>query len=167
MARVHHGSRPAPAARRLCPERDDGDFVRHAIQLSDFATSLASYYDTLADDAFGNFRDLLKAATLHPTMGYWLNMQGNPKGNLATGLHPNENYAREIMQLFSIGLNRHVARRLARAGFAGQPGADLQPGHHHNGFARVFTGWNWHQAAPGQRPAADEFRSGDRIGSTR
>ena len=69
--------------------------------------ALASFYDTLSDNAFGNFRDLLKAATLHPTMGYWLNMQGNQKGNLGTGYHPNENYGREeIMQLFSVGLNR-------------------------------------------------------------
>ena len=39
-------------------------------------------------------------------MGLYLDMRGNAKGDLTTGLHPNENYAREIMQLFSLGLNR-------------------------------------------------------------
>ena len=67
---------------------------------------LADYYDTLLDSAFLNFRTILKQVTLTPAMGIYLDMRGNQKGNLTTGLHPNENYAREIMQLFSLGLNR-------------------------------------------------------------
>ncbi len=116
--------------------------------------SLASYYDTLADNAFGNFRDLLKAATLHPAMGYWLNMQGSQKGNLSTGYHPNENYAREIMQLFSIGLNRLWPDGTSVLDSSG----DLVPTYTQNiitnGFARSFTGWTWHQAlqSSGQLP---------------
>src|SRR5487761_2090741 len=74
--------------------------------LQDHADALAYYYDTLLDHAFGNFRALLEAVTLTPAMGVYLNMQGNDKGNLVTGTHANENYAREINQLFSIGLNR-------------------------------------------------------------
>ena len=115
--------------------------------LSDFATSLASYYDTLLDGAFGNFRDLLKAVTLHPTMGWYLNMQGNPKGSLATGLHPSENYAREIMQLFSIGLNRMWPDGSLVLDSQG----NLVPTYDQDtitGMARVFTGWTWAQAAP-------------------
>ena len=46
---------------------------------------LSSYYDTLLDNAFGNFRALLKAVTLHPAMGMYLNMQGNDKGSIITG----------------------------------------------------------------------------------
>ena len=74
--------------------------------LQDHSDALAYYYDTLLDNAFGNFRDLLKAVTLTPAMGIYLNMQGNDKGNIITGTHANENYAREVKQLFSIGLNR-------------------------------------------------------------
>lgn len=110
------------------------------------ADGLASYYDTLADNAFGNFRDLLKAVTLHPTMGFWLNMQGNAPGNLATGYHPNENYAREIMQLFSIGLNRLWPDGSLVLDSQGNLVPTYDQGVITNGFARVFTGWNWNQA---------------------
>ncbi len=118
--------------------------------------ALASYYDTLADNAFGNFRDLLEAATLHPTMGYWLNMQGNAKGNLATGYHPNENYAREIMQLFSIGLNRLWPDGSLVLDSSGNLVPTYDQGVITNGFARAFTGWTWHQAlqASGQLPTS-------------
>ena len=74
--------------------------------MQDNARALSAYYDTLLDNSFGNFRALLKAVTLTPAMGVYLNMQGNDKGNIITGTHANENYAREINQLFSIGLNR-------------------------------------------------------------
>ena len=62
----------------------------------------ASYYDLLGNDAFGNFRQLLQDVTLNPMMGQFLSMQGNDKGNATTD--PDENYAREVMQLFTIGL---------------------------------------------------------------
>ena len=129
--------------------------------LSGRPDALASYYDTLADNAFGNFRDLLKAATLHPTMGYWLNMQGNAKGNLTTGYHPNENYGREVMQLFSIGLNRLWPDGSLVLDASGNLVPTYNQGVITNGFARVFTGWTWHQAAPSQRPVAHEFLPGD------
>lgn len=113
--------------------------------LQDHGEGMASYYDTLLDNSFGNFRDLLRAVTLHPVMGYFLNMQGNPKGSLTTGLHPNENYAREILQLFSIGLNRLWPDGTAVLDSQG----NLVPTYGQDaigGFARVFTGWNWYQA---------------------
>ncbi len=119
--------------------------------------ALASFYDTLADNAFGNFRDLLKAATLHPTMGYWLNMQGNAKGNLATGYHPNENYAREIMQLFSVGLNRLWPDGSLVLDASGNLVPTYDQDTITNGFARVFTGWTWHQALQGSGQLPTNF----------
>ncbi|MEM9820167.1 MAG: DUF1800 family protein [Bacteroidota bacterium] len=65
----------------------------------------ADYYDILYEGAFGNFRDLLQEVTLHPMMGYYLSHLHNKKADLERGTFPDENYAREIMQLFTIGLN--------------------------------------------------------------
>lgn len=66
--------------------------------------ALAAWWDLLAAHAFGNFRSLLEAVTLNVAMGYYLNTRGNQKENTATGRQPDENYAREVMQLMSIGL---------------------------------------------------------------
>jgi len=63
---------------------------------------MANYYDVLGADAFGNFRQLLQDVTLNPMMGQFLNMQGNDKGDATRD--PDENYAREVMQLLTIGL---------------------------------------------------------------
>lgn len=65
--------------------------------------AVAHWWDTLVGHAFGNFRQLLEAVTLHPAMGWYLNTKGNQKAD-ANGRVPDENYAREVMQLFSIGL---------------------------------------------------------------
>lgn len=72
--------------------------------LVDHAESFTSYYDILTRHAFGNFRDLLYDVTMSPSMGLYLSHYNNPKEIPAENLHPDENYAREIMQLFSIGL---------------------------------------------------------------
>ena len=118
------------------------------------ADALSSYYDMLLDNAFGNFRTLLKAVTLHPAMGLYLSMQGNDKGSIITGLHANENYAREIQQLFSVGLNR-----LWPDGTLILNSQDnLVPTYGQNeimGFASVFTGWNYYQTnqASGRLPS--------------
>jgi len=121
----------------------------------------ASYYDTLLNYAFGNFRDLLKQVTLAPGMGIYLDMRGNAKGSAATGLHPNENYARETMQLFSIGLYRLWPDGSYVLDSNGDAVATYtQPSV--SGMARVFTGWNYWQALQGNgrlptgfSPAAD------------
>jgi len=73
------------------------------LQLS--GPGLADYYDVLYKNAFGNFRDILYEVSLHPMMGYYLSHLDNPKADPANNIHPDENYAREIMQLFSIGLS--------------------------------------------------------------
>ena len=64
----------------------------------------SSYYDMLARDSFGTFRQLVLDVTYHPMMGRYLTHYQNRKANLTTGTRPDENYAREIMQLFTIGL---------------------------------------------------------------
>lgn len=120
-----------------------------------YANGLSSYYDTLLDNAFGNFRTLLEAVTLHPVMGVYLNMQGNDKGSIITGLHANENYAREINQLFSIGLNRVWPNGTLVLNSQNQ----LVPTYNQNvinGFAAAFTGWNYYQTnqANGRLPTS-------------
>src|SRR5665213_230215 len=112
--------------------------------LQDNATALASYYDTLLDNSFGNFRALLKAVTLTPAMGLYLNMQANAKGSMISGTHANENYAREINQLFSIGLNREWTDGTLILNSSG----NLVPTYGQStvsGFAQTFTGWNYYQ----------------------
>jgi VCBS repeat-containing protein len=66
--------------------------------------SLAVYYDLLAKHAFGNYRQLLKEISISPAMGVYLSHQGNQKADPETGSRPDENFAREIIQLFTIGL---------------------------------------------------------------
>ncbi len=101
------------------------------------ARGVANYYDTLGAYAFGNFRDLLQAVTLHPMMGEYLNALGNEKINGAQV--PNENYAREIMQLFTIGL-----RELKPNGSdTSNPFTPTYTNTDIKGMAKVFTGWSW------------------------
>ncbi len=72
--------------------------------LNDRGFGTSSYYDVLYQGAYGNFRDLLMNVTLHPAMGVYLSHMGNQKADPTAGTSPDENYAREIMQLFTIGL---------------------------------------------------------------
>lgn len=72
--------------------------------LFDLGESLGDYYDILIEHALGNYFDLLLDVTLHPSMGVYLSHLNNPKSIPEQNIHPDENYAREIMQLFSIGL---------------------------------------------------------------
>lgn len=66
------------------------------------ADARMSYYDVLVGNAFGNFEDLLREVTYHPAMGGYLSYYNNHKAN--GNKHPDENYAREVMELFTIGL---------------------------------------------------------------
>jgi len=123
--------------------------------LQNNATALGAYYDTLLDNCFGNYRALLKAVTLTPAMGLYLNMQGNAKGSIITGIHANENYAREINQLFSIGLNREWPDGTLILNSAG----NLVPTYNQgtvSGFAQTFTGWTYYQTnqANGRLPTS-------------
>jgi uncharacterized protein (DUF1800 family) len=104
--------------------------------------SVASYYDLLSTSAFGNFRDLLKAVTLHPAMGLYLSSIGNQKTDPARNVRPDENYAREVMQLFTIGLVELGNDGSVKADEHGRP----IPTYNQDvvkGFAKVYTGWNY------------------------
>lgn len=111
-----------------------------ALQNLPFAT--ADFYDLLARSAFGDFRELLEDVTLHPAMGVYLSMLGNQKAVAATSLRPDENYARELMQLFSIGLVELNLDGSVRLDAQGQP-IPTYDQDAIEGFARVFTGWSW------------------------
>ena len=65
---------------------------------------MMGYADTLHRNAFGNCRDLLREVTLHPAMGMFLAMLGNEKADPKRNIRPDENFAREVMQLFTVGL---------------------------------------------------------------
>jgi len=94
-------------------------------------------------NAFGNFRQLLQDITLNPAMGSYLNMAGNTKNA------PNENYAREVLQLFTIGLNELNNDGSVRTDADSNPIPTYTQATV-NAFARVFTGWNFAAApAPG------------------
>lgn len=101
---------------------------------------IGEYWDILNRHAFGNFRDLLQDITLNPAMGVFLNTRGNRRAD-SSGRVPDENYAREVMQLFTIGLfelNPDGTNRLV----GGNPvetytSADV------SGLARVFTGYDY------------------------
>ncbi len=66
--------------------------------------AMSGYYDMLLNNAFGNYRDLLRAVSLHPSMGIYLSHVNNRRSDPDNNIFPDENYAREVMQLFSIGL---------------------------------------------------------------
>lgn len=100
----------------------------------------AHYMDLLQAHAFSTYRELLGAITLSPAMGLYLNLRGNRRGDAATGRVPDENYAREVLQLFSIGLHELEQDGSLRLDPQGRPietyGQDTV-----SGLARVFTGW--------------------------
>ena len=72
--------------------------------VNNFGDNYASFYDVLLKHAFGNYKDLLYDVTMHPAMGVYLTYLKNPKTDTTNNTFPDENYAREVMQLFSIGL---------------------------------------------------------------
>lgn len=103
---------------------------------------MANYYDVLVRGAFGNFRDLLFKVSTHPCMGVYLSHLKNRKADPLAGTFPDENYAREVMQLFSIGLwelNPDGTRKLDGLG---QP-IPTYDNEDITNFARVFTGLSY------------------------
>ncbi len=107
----------------------------------------ATFWDGLGERAFGNFRDLLEFVTLSAAMGVFLNTAGNLKEDPATGRVPDENYAREVMQLFTIGLYELNPDGTLRRDGQGRPietyGADDV-----TQLARVFTGYEVDESGP-------------------
>ena len=105
------------------------------------AFSAAAYLDLLEENAFGNYRTLLQQVSLSAPMGEFLTYRNNVKFNATTGAMPDENYAREVMQLFTIGLtqlNIDGSPKLT----SGLP-TDTYTLDDITGLARVFTGWNY------------------------
>lgn len=114
----------------------------------------ASWWDTLTRNAFGNFRQLLEDVTLHPAMGWFLNTKGNQKENTNTGRVPDENYAREVMQLFTIGLVELNLDGTPKRN-NGQP-IDSYTQSDVTNLARVFTGYDF-DTSDGVRLPVDSY----------
>jgi uncharacterized protein (DUF1800 family) len=107
---------------------------------------VASFEDTLDAGVDGSYRDLLEAVTKAPAMGHYLTYRGNLNEYPAAGRYPDENYAREVMQLFSIGLYELNPDGTLRLDSNGKPtetytSADIK------GLAKVFTGWGNYRSA--------------------
>jgi uncharacterized protein (DUF1800 family) len=112
------------------------------------AYGMSEYQQIFLDNAFGNYEQILTRVTLSPVMGEYLNMVNNDKPS--SSVSPNENYARELMQLFSIGvwqLNQDGTRKLdaAEAPIPSYGQDEIE------GFAHVFTGWTY-PVLPGTTP---------------
>ena len=106
--------------------------------------AMAWYWDQLVNNAFGNYRSVLENVTLNAAMGYYLNTRGNQKENPATGRQPDENYAREVMQLMSIGLVELNIDGTPKKDGAGKP-IDSYTMNDVTNLARVFTGYDYDQ----------------------
>ncbi len=117
--------------------------------LSEKQYGLANYYDILMRNAFGNYRTLLEEVTLNPVMGEYLSMKGNRKPEPENNVRADENFARELLQLFTIGLDQLNPNGTVKRDADGValPTYDQEL---IENYARVFTGW--------QFASADDFR---------
>ena len=103
---------------------------------------MAPYMRLLLADAFVNYRKIMNDVTLSPAMGRYLDMVNNDKPNATTGTHANENYARELMQLFTLGVNELNQNGTLKLDASGNP----IPTYDQNtvqALARAFTGWTY------------------------
>ncbi|HQR10109.1 MAG TPA: DUF1800 family protein [Casimicrobiaceae bacterium] len=118
---------------------------------------MARYHQMLFAEAFGNVENLLLKVTLSPQMGHYLDMVDNAKADPGAGTEPNENFARELMQLFSIGVNELNADGTPILDAANQPIPSYgQP--EIKAFARVFTGWTYPPFDAPQAAGPDDRR---------
>jgi uncharacterized protein (DUF1800 family) len=106
-----------------------------------------AYYDMLTANAFGNYRDLLEKVTLNPMMGRYLTYLGNMKEDAAGTRTPDENYAREVMQLMTLGLYQLNLDGTPKTDLGGKPLASYTQADI-SGLAKVFTGWSWYSPTP-------------------
>jgi uncharacterized protein (DUF1800 family) len=116
------------------------------------AYGMLDYQQMLRDEAFSNFKTLLSKVTLHAAMGRFLDMANNQKPDASRGIAPNENYAREVMQLFSIGLyqlNNDGTYKRDANGIA----LDAFSEDDVEALAHIMTGWTY-PTVPGQTPNA-------------
>ena len=115
-----------------------------ALNFSWRSHGIAAWWDLLVANAFGNYRKLLEDVTLNAAMGYYLNTKGNLKENVATGRAPDENYGREVMQLFTIGLYQLNLDGTEKRDASGNKIETYTQADTTN-IARVFTGWDFNQ----------------------
>ena len=107
--------------------------------------AIAAWWDLLVAHTFGNYRQLLEAVTLNPAMGYYLNTKGNRKEDVARNRVPDENYSREVMQLFSLGVHQLNLDGTEKLDANGVPLESYTQSDITN-LARIFTGWDIDQS---------------------
>ena len=117
--------------------------------------AMAAYWDILNEHAFGNFRTLLEAVTLSPAMGHFLNTKGNQKED-GKGRLPDENYAREVMQLFTIGVHELNLDGLEKSDSTGKK-LESYDSDDVSQLARVFTGYDFDPAYSPSSPNSVQF----------
>ncbi len=128
--------------------------------------AMGAYWDVLCKNAFGNFRTLLEDITLNIAMGEYLNTLGNQKEDAASGRLPDENYAREVMQLFSIGLLQLNLDGTPKLGANSQPIETFTQSDVSN-LARVFTGYESDNSEGFSQSAVAPTHSLRNVGYTR
>lgn len=109
------------------------------------------YWDILEGYCFGNFRELIERITLSPAMGVYLSMRGSQKADTIGGRRPDENYARELLQLFTIGLKELDDNGMPTAN-------DTYSNEDVMGLSKVLTGWDFDSA---RAPAYDDRTTPD------
>ena len=114
--------------------------------LSETQLGITSFYDIFVKHAFGNYRDLMEEVTLHPGMGDFLSMSRNQKANPEEGVRPDENYARELLQLFTIGLHELNIDGTEKLDSKGNPIPTYNQKTIEE-FAKVYTGWSYSDIA--------------------
>ncbi|MEM1380589.1 MAG: DUF1800 family protein [Pseudomonadota bacterium] len=113
------------------------DFANNAI--SEIPQAITNHQEVLSAHAFGNYRDLLEAITYEPAMGWYLTFMGNQKADPVTGRVPDENYARELLQLFTTGLVQLNSDGSPVLSSDGVP-IELYTNRDITGLAKIFTG---------------------------
>ena len=106
------------------------------------STAIGTYWDVLVANAFGNFRDLLEEITLNSAMGVFLNTLGNQRADPDRGRVPDENFGREVMQLFSIGLFELNIDGTLQTDANGDP-IETYDNDDVTGIAKAFTGYHY------------------------
>jgi len=130
--------------------------ISSADGLGDEQPGLANYYDILMRNSFGNYRELIEEITLNPIMGEFLSMKGNHKPDAELNLRPDENYARELLQLFSIGLSQLNEDGTTINDDDGVP-LPTYDQETVEAFAHVFTGWHFANAEHFRWPKNKDF----------
>ncbi len=105
-------------------------------------TEFTPYLNLLETDAFTNYRQIMQDVTLSPAMGYYLDMVNNDKPSVTLGTHADENYARELMQLFTVGLSMLNEDGSVQVDGSGNPIPTYTQATV-SAFAVVYTGWTY------------------------